>query len=55
MWCSCLAREDPGGADCAGTQTASAAGVTALAEFLEPPVAGDQKASSASLSLSPPR
>ena len=53
MWCSCLAREDPGGANCAGTQTASAAGVMALSEFLEPLVAGDQKASLASLSLSP--
>ena len=42
---------DPGGAKCAGTQTASTAGVMALSEsFLEPLVAGDQKASLASLS-----
>ena len=46
-----MARRDPGGAKCAGTQTASAAGVTALSEsFLQPLVAGDQKASLASLS-----
>ena len=40
------------GATCAGSQTASAAGVMALSEsFFEPFVAGDQKASLASLSL----
>ena len=38
-------------AKCARTQTASAAGVMALSEsFFEPLVAGDQKASLASLS-----
>ena len=43
MWCSCLAC---GGAKCAGTWTASAAGVMALSESsFEPLVAGDQKAS----------
>ena len=43
---------DSGGTKCAGTGTASAAGVTALSEsFFEPLVAGDQKASLASLSL----
>ena len=37
---------------CAGTQTASTAGVMVLLEsFLEPLVAGDEKASWASLSL----
>ena len=42
---------DPGGPKCAGTWTASAAGVMALSEeFLKPPVAGDQKALLASLS-----
>ena len=46
-----MARGDPGGAKCAGTWNASATGVTALSEsFLEPLVAGDQKASLASLS-----
>ena len=44
----CLACRDPGGAKCAGTLTASMAGVMALSE---PLVAGDQKASLASLSL----
>ena len=43
---------DPGIAKCAGTRTASAAGVMALSEsFFEPLAAGDQKASLASLSL----
>ena len=43
---------DPGDAKCAGTQTASTAGVRALSEsFFQPLVAGDQKASLASLSL----
>ena len=42
---------EPGGTKCAGTQTASAAGVVALSEsFFKPLVAGDQKASLASLS-----
>ena len=46
--------EDPGGAKCAGTQTASATGVTALSEsFLEPLVDGDRKAS-LSFSIAPP-
>ena len=31
-WCSCLTCRDPGGAKCAGTQTASATGVVALSE-----------------------
>ena len=44
---------DSGGAKCAGTRTASAAGVMTLSEsFFEPLVASDQKASLASLSLS---
>ena len=39
-----MACRDSGGAKCAGTQTASAAGVTALSEsFFEPLVAGDQR------------
>ena len=43
---------DSGGAKCAGTRTASAAGVMTLSEsFFEPLVASDQKASLASLSL----
>ena len=43
---------DPGSANCAGTQTASAAGVMVLSEsFFEPLVAGDWKTSLASLSL----
>ena len=47
-----MACGDPGGAKCAGTWTASAAGVMALSEsFFEPLAAGDQKASLASLSL----
>ena len=51
-WYSCLACGDPGGAKCAGTRTASAAGVMALSgSFIEPLVAGGQKASSASLLL----
>ena len=41
-----------GGAKCAGTWTASTAGVMALSEsFFEPLVAGDQKASLVNLSL----
>ena len=48
---ACLACGDPGGSKCAGTWTASAAGVMALSEsFFEPLAAGDQKASLASLS-----
>ena len=48
---SCLAYKDPGGAKCAGTRTASAAGVMALSESLfEPLVAANQKACLASLS-----
>ena len=47
-----LACRDPGGAKCAGTRTASAAGIMALSEsFFEPLVADDQKASLARLSL----
>ena len=43
---------DRGGAKCAGTPTASATGIMALSEsFFEPLIAGDQKASLASLSL----
>ena len=50
-WCGRLACGDPGGAEFAGTQTASTAGVTALSEsFSEPAVADDQKTSLASLS-----
>ena len=46
-----LACGDPGGAKCAGTRTASAAGVMALSEsFLEPLAAGNEKVSLASLS-----
>ena len=46
-----MACGDAGGTKCAGTQTASTAGVMALSEsFFEPLVAGDQKASLASLS-----
>ena len=49
---SCLACGDAGGAKCAGTGTASTTGVMALSESsFEPLVAGDQKASLASLSL----
>ena len=45
-----MACGDPGGTKYAGKQTASAAGVRALSEsFFEPLVAGDQKASLASL------
>ena len=44
--------QGPGGAKCAGTQTAPGARVMALSEsFFEPLVACDQKASLASLSL----
>ena len=47
-----MACGDPGGAKCAGTWTASAAGVMVLSQsFIEPLVAGNQKASLASLSL----
>ena len=47
-----MACGDPGGAKCAGTWTASGAGVMALSESLiEPLVAGNQKAALASLSL----
>ena len=47
-----MACGDAGGAKCARTRTASAAGVMALSEsFLKLLVAGDQKASLASLSL----
>ena len=46
-----MACRDPGGAKCAGTQTASAAGVMALSRvFFRTSCAGDQKASLASLS-----
>ena len=46
-----MACRDPGGAKCAGIQNASTTGVMALSKsFLEPLVAGDQKASLASLS-----
>ena len=49
--CSCLGCRDSGGAKSAGTRTASFAEVTVLSESLfEPLVAGDQKASLASLS-----
>ena len=42
---------DPSGTKCAGTRTASTAGVMALSEsFFRPLEAGDQKASLASLS-----
>ena len=48
---SCLVCGDPGGTNCSGTWTATAAGVMALTESLfEPLEAGDQKASLASLS-----
>ena len=48
---SCLGCGDLGSARRAGTWTASAAGVMALSEsFFKPLVAGDQKASLASLS-----
>ena len=47
-----LGLQDPGGAKCAGIWTASTAGVMALSEsFFKPLIAGDQKASLASLSL----
>ena len=49
-----MARGGPGGAKCAETWTASTSGVKALTEpSFEPFVAGDQKASLASLSLCP--
>ena len=42
---------DPGGAKCAGTQTASATVVMVVSEpFFKPLIAGDQKSSLASLS-----
>ena len=51
MACGVPSTTPPGGAKCAGTQTASTAGVTALSEsFFEPLVAGDQQACLASLS-----
>ena len=47
-----MACGDPGGAKCAGTQTASVAGIMAVSEsFFEALVAGDQKTSTASLFL----
>ena len=47
-----MAFGDPGSAKCAGTRTASVAGVMVLSvSFFEPLVADDQKASLASLSL----
>ena len=47
-----MACGDPGSTKCAGTWTASTAGVMAPSvSFIEPLVAGDQKASLASLSL----
>ena len=50
-----LACRDPGSAKCAGTQTASTAGVMALSlPFFEPLVAGDQKASGYSFCTVPP-
>ena len=50
-----MACGDPGGTKCAGTWTASATGVMARSEsFLEPLVAGHQKAFFASLSVAPP-
>ena len=45
-----MACKESSGAKCAGSQTASTSGFIALAEsFFEPLVAGDQKASLASL------
>ena len=50
-----MAGRDPGSAKCAGTRSASVAGVLALSEsFFEPLVAGNQKASLASLSVALP-
>ena len=50
-----LGLQGPSSTKCAGTRTASTAGVMALSEsFSEPLVAGDQKASLASLSLQLP-
>ena len=48
-----MACGDPRGAECAGAQAASAAGVMALSEsfFFQPLVTDNQKASLASLSL----
>ena len=46
-----MAGRDPGSAKCAGTRSASVAGVLALSEsFFEPLVAGDKKTSLASIS-----
>ena len=53
LWrcCSCLGCRDPSSTKCAETGTASTTGVMALSEsFFEPLVAGNQKASLASLS-----
>ena len=50
-----MACGDPGGTKCAGTWSASLAGVMALSEsFFELLVAGDQKASGQPLSVAPP-
>ena len=50
-----MACGEPDGAKCAGTQTASTPGVTALAEsFFQALIAGDQKASLASFSIALP-
>ena len=50
-----MACGDPGGTKCAGTWTASLAGVMVLSEsFFEPFVAGNQKASGQSLSVALP-
>ena len=50
-----MAFRDSGGAKCAGTRTASATRALSLLEsFFEPLIAGDQKASLASLSLVAP-
>ena len=52
-WHSCLTCRDPSSAKCAGTQTASAAGVMALSEsFFKPLVPGNQETSLVSLSPS---
>ena len=48
----CLTFRDPGGTKGAGTGTSPTASVMALSEsFFKPPVAGDQEASLANLSL----
>ena len=47
-----LGLQDPGGVQCAATQTLFAAGIMALSKsFFEALIAGDQKVSFASLSL----